>query len=419
MRATVLASIVALAPATASAAGFYLYELGSPSVGLASAGYTARAGDAETVFTNPAGMTRLPRTELLVGVQALYGDVSFTPGPQTTVSGNAGGNALGWLPGGSAFFSMEVAPDVRVGLGALQYFGLGLEYEPGWVGRYYGQKGVLVGLSLQPTVAWKATDWLSVGAGLNAMLGIMRSTIAVNNALPTLADGSVGLSNDAWGFGANVGLLFTPGPTTRIGVTWLSQVWLGFRATPSWSGLGPGIEAALRASGLLTAPIGLGMTLPNRIMAGVHQDIDSRWSVMADAGFETWSQFGRVEVSVDTANPVSLTKTIAYQDTWHVAAGAQFRPDEAWTLSGGVAYDSSIMNDAQRTVLTPIGSAWRFALGAQWAISPTVTLGLQDTFIWGGTLPLQQDRGPLAGEVQGQYDGTLVNMLAVNARFVF
>ena len=51
-----LASLIA--PST-QAGGLYLYELGTPDVGTAAAGWSARAQDAATVFTNPAGMTRL------------------------------------------------------------------------------------------------------------------------------------------------------------------------------------------------------------------------------------------------------------------------------------------------------------------------------------------------------------------------
>ena len=60
----------ALASAAASAGGLMLYEVGTADVGLASAGYGARAQDASTVFTNPAGMTRLEGTQVLVGAQA-------------------------------------------------------------------------------------------------------------------------------------------------------------------------------------------------------------------------------------------------------------------------------------------------------------------------------------------------------------
>jgi long-chain fatty acid transport protein len=413
-----VAVLLLAAPAVSRAAGFYLYEIGTPSVGLASAGYTTRAGDAETLFTNPAGMALLEKHEFLAGAQLLYGNVTFSPGPGTTTSGGNGGNAVGFLPGGSLFFVADVAPRFRVGLGVAQYFGSALQYDPGWVGRYYGQKALLLGVSFLPTASYRITDWLSVGGGLNLMWGIKRATMAVNNVLPSLADGQVETNADTFGVGVNLGILVEPVKGTRVGFTWLSQVHLPFSSTPAWSGLGPGIELALRQAGLLDATVGLGMTLPNRLMLGVRQEIGPEWAVMADLGWESWSQFGAVEVSVNTANPISLTTSIPYKDTWHVAAGAQWRAIPAWTFSGGFAFDSSIMDDAVRTVFTPVGAAWRFSLGAQWQVSDAVQLGLADTFIVGGNLPLSQSRGPLAGTLEGQYSGTVMNMLAFNVRWL-
>jgi long-chain fatty acid transport protein len=49
----------------AAAAGFWVYEMGTPDLGTASAGRAALAKDASTVFGNPAGMTSLDRTQLL------------------------------------------------------------------------------------------------------------------------------------------------------------------------------------------------------------------------------------------------------------------------------------------------------------------------------------------------------------------
>ena len=91
-----LASLVA--PST-HAGGLYLYELGTPDVGAASAGWAARAQDAGTVFTNPAGMTRLEKSELLVGVQPLYLHAEFSPDANTTTSGGDE-DASTWLPAG-------------------------------------------------------------------------------------------------------------------------------------------------------------------------------------------------------------------------------------------------------------------------------------------------------------------------------
>ncbi len=411
-------ALLLVVPATSRAAGFYLYEIGTPSVGLASAGYTTRAGDAETLFTNPAGMSLLGKHELLVGAQGLYGNFTFAPGPGTTTSGGNGGNAVGFLPGGSLFFVANVAPKVHVGLGIAQYFGSAVSYDEGWVGRYYGQKGALVGVSFLPTASYQINDWISVGGGLNLMWGIMRATVAVNNVDPRRADGQVEANSDAFGVGGNLGVLVEPVKGTRVGFTWLSQVYLPFSPTPSWSGLGPALDLALRFSGLYGARIDMGVTLPNRLMLGARQQIGPDWSVMADLGWESWSQFGAMEVTINSSNPTSLTTSIPYQDTWHVAAGAQWKGQPSWTFSGGVAYDTSMMGDAERTVFTPVGAAWRFSLGAQWQVSRSVELGIADTFIVGGNLPLTQSRGPLSGTLQGQYSGTVMNMVALNVRWL-
>ena len=99
-------------------------EFGSPDVGLAAAGYAARAQDAATVFTNPAGMSRLEQSQVLGSLQAGYGDVEFSSNSATSVAGGDGGVAVGWFPAGSAFVVHKMNRDLSVGFGVLSYFGL-------------------------------------------------------------------------------------------------------------------------------------------------------------------------------------------------------------------------------------------------------------------------------------------------------
>ena len=86
-----------LAPTRAVAGGILLYEVGSADVGLASAGLGARAQDASTVLTNPAGMARLEGTHLLLGAQVLHADLAFTPDAGTSpgLGTGGGGNPVG------------------------------------------------------------------------------------------------------------------------------------------------------------------------------------------------------------------------------------------------------------------------------------------------------------------------------------
>ena len=163
----------ALAGAPAHAGGISLYEVGTADVGLASAGYSARAQDASTVFTNPAGMTRLAGDQLTLGAQFLYADLGFSAGEGTSpaLGSNNGGNPVGWFPGGGMFYSHSVSPDLKVGLAITGNFGSAVKYDSGWVGRYRAQEGTLLGVSILPSAAWRINQNLSVGASLNAMYG--------------------------------------------------------------------------------------------------------------------------------------------------------------------------------------------------------------------------------------------------------
>src|SRR5512132_4000242 len=88
----------------ARAGGLFLYEMATPDLGTASAGRAAAADNAATAFGNPAGMTRLDQTQMLVGVQPAYGISHFDKGNDTTVSGGNGGNALGFIPGLGGYY---------------------------------------------------------------------------------------------------------------------------------------------------------------------------------------------------------------------------------------------------------------------------------------------------------------------------
>jgi long-chain fatty acid transport protein len=173
----------------AVAGGLLLYEVGTADLGLASAGWGARAQDASAVFTNPAGMTRLEGSQALLGVQALYGDYGFSiePGTSASLGTGDGGNPIGWFPSGGAFFSYSASPDLKFGFAMTGNLGLSNKYDEDWVGRYHVQESTLLGVSHLPSTAYRVTDKFSLGGSLNIMYGILKNQVY-----------------DAWRFGAGV-----------------------------------------------------------------------------------------------------------------------------------------------------------------------------------------------------------------------
>jgi long-chain fatty acid transport protein len=399
----------------AHAGGVLLYEVGTPDMGYASAGWAARADGPVTLFTNPAGMTRLDGIQVEVGAEGLYGALTFAPNASTNVSGNNGGNAIGFLPSGSAFVTFAPWDDFRVGFGVVSNFGLSEKWDSGWVGRYYTTQSTLIGLSLLPSIAWHIAGGLSVGVSFNIMYGYLKQTVAVQNVEPNATDGTLSVQSGTWGFGGNVGLLYEFSKGSRLGVSYTSPVSLSFASTPTFSGLGPGLNAAIHARNLDSTSINLGMTVPQTVMLSFFQAVNEQWAVMADVGWQNWAAFGTVDVQVTSANPQSLTTNIGYTNTWHGALGGQVQLSKPWQLDFGIAYDSTMTTASNRSLSLAVGDAWRFGLGTRWAVNSNWTLGLAYEFLWGGSPTVDVNRGPLAGHVAGSYANSWFQFLAFNA----
>jgi len=440
MKLTLIASALwlgMLCGGQAIAGGLLLYEVGTADLGLASAGWGARAQDASTVLTNPAGMTRLEGSQALLGAQALYGDYGFSIGSGTSpgLGAGDGGNPIGWFPGGSAFFSYSISPDLKLGFGVAGNFGLSQEYDDDWVGRYYVQETTLLGISLLPSIAYKATDKLSVGASLNAVYGKFKQEMAINipDALrpgiivPILrseTDAKLNLEDEAWGWGVNLGLLYEFNAGTRLGFTWNSQVDLDYSAQAEFSNLGQ-LGTTLQNRGLLNPNIDVGIKIPQQFMASVFHQATSRWAVLGSVGWQQWSKFGQVQLGIDdTANPTSLTRDLDFKDTWHFAAGAQYRLSDPWLLNFGVAYDSEFQGGSTVSPVLPVNDAWRFGAGVQNQVSKTFSWGFAAEYAYGGTLDVEKRSAvPVElggrGDLVGSYPSAGIFFFAANFTWTF
>jgi long-chain fatty acid transport protein len=409
----------------AVAGGLLLYEVGTADVGLASAGWGARAQDASAILTNPAGMTRLEGSQALLGVQALYGDYGFSIGPGTSLSlgNNDGGNPIGWFPGGGAFFSYTASPDLKLGFGMTGNLGLAGSYDEDWVGRYYVQDITLLGLSFLPSIAYKATDKLSLGASVNAMYGISKYKLAIN--IPgSETDAGLNFEDQTWGWGVILGLLYEFNAGTRLGFTWNSQIDLDFSAPPEFSNLGQ-LGTTLQNAGLLNPNINMGIKVPQQFMASVFHQLNPRWALLGSVGWQQWSKFGQLQLGIDnTANPTSLTKDLDFKDTWHFAAGAQYRLSDPWLLNFGVAYDSKFQSGSTVSPILPVNDAWRFGAGVQNQVSKTFSWGVAAEYAYGGTLDVNlQSTSPVPtggrGDLVGSFQDTGIFFIAFNFNWVF
>lgn len=420
----VTAVALSLSVTWAEAAGLWLYEMGTPDVGTASAGMAARAADAATAFANPAGMTRLSESQLMVGLQPMYGNIRFDT-EQATFGGGDGGNAGGLIPSGSLSYVHSVSNRLKLGFTGGSYLGLGVQFDDDWAGRYYVQKEEFLTLFANAAAGYRINNWLSVGGGVSLVHGELEARTAINNRLDPGADGRMKLKADDNAFGWNAGLLVEPAAGTRIGVTFISKVDLEYKDKLSIQGAGPLLDAALQLTGIDHAQTVFDFTLPDQLMLSGYHELTDDLAIMANLGWQNWSEFGEIGLSLDTVTATNTTlsrNTTAdahFQDTWHVALGARYKLDPRWSVSAGFAYDSSPVKNADRSIVLPLDRQYRYAVGLLYELRKDITLGAAYEYMDAGSAPVNQTGGFLKGDLKGDLEDDVFHILALNVNWTF
>jgi len=387
----------------AHAGALNIYEMANPSdTGYAGAGLAARAEDAGTVFSNPAGMTRFKESIGQAGLTPLYINAPFDPDKNTTVDGIDGDTNL-LFAGANFAYIYPVSEDFRLGVSLGNYYGLVLDWGDNWVGRYKSTNVALIAPQLQPTVAYKVNEWFSIGAGIGLTLGYLKDEAKVKSLIPGKEDGSFKFSDTAFAFQGNFGIMFEPSERTRIGVRYLTETDLDFKDNIEFSNVGPIYDGL--------PEVKLGMKIPRSIMTGVYHRFNDKWAILGSVGWDDWSSFGRVNVNL-SGTKVDTTVDAGFDDTWHLGVGAEYQYNSQLMLTVGFSYDSSMMDSDTRPINLPLGDMYRFAGGFKYRMSNGVTLGSGLSFLWMGDLEVKQAGNGIEGFVSGQYDNLFIPFLS-------
>ncbi|MDD0967743.1 MULTISPECIES: OmpP1/FadL family transporter [Pseudomonas] len=421
-RLSVSVLAVGLLSSNAQAGGILIYEAGQEGNGLANAGAAALATDPSVLMSNPAGLTELKGTQISANGQLILGDIRFSRDSNNQFDGNEGGNALQYLPGASFFVSHQIDERSAVGFGMYGNFGLALDYDDDWAGRYFNQEAAVIGVSFQPTLAHKFTDDLSIGIGPRIMYAYYRNETAINNNLLGLRDspdGQLEYKDTDVGAGINLGLLYRLSERTQIGLAYTSKIDLEFKDSPSVRKVdNPIINAALRR--LDVDSLELDMSVPQTVLLSIAHDLSPQWKLLGSLGWQDWSQFGEIGVGVD-ANAADVTRTAdrKYKDTWHASMGAQYQMTPRLRWSMGLGYDSSAVDDKDRTVDNPMGEAWRVATGVNYQIDEGLDVHAAYTLVWLGDMDVEQTKSRSGETLSGTYRNAALHILGGGATWRF
>jgi long-chain fatty acid transport protein len=387
-RHLILFSGVALAALTVSsgafAGGFAVREQSTEGQGASFAGVAA-GGAPSSMFWNPATMTQSPGRTMEQGVsfilpRASQGGTSsvFVPGVGTTPFGftrgidNSASSAL--VPNGYNIW--QFSPNLWLGVSTNSTFGLSVGFNnPGWAGAAYGQSTSMKTYNATPSIAYKLTDWLSVGAGFQIQYANVNFTGfngIVGPGVPNLAL----LGGSGWAFGWTAGVTLTPWSGTQIGV--------GYR-----SALNQDIDGGFTAGGGASTPgpISTTIRLPDSLSVGVRQRINAQFTALGTFEWTNWSRIGTSIISQANGAPVlgssgaAVTVPFQYSDGYFYSGGLEYVITPAWTGRVGVAFEKSPITDQVRTPRLPDNDRMWYSIGFTNTITPRLSVDLAYSFI--------------------------------------
>ena len=394
--------VLSIFPGLAYAGGAYIYEFSSASeTGYGGAGMAARANDAGTVFSNPAGMTRFDNTEMMAGGIGVYIEAPFSTNENNVATGKASGLNKQVVPAGSFGYIRPVSDKLKLGISAQNYWGLALNWGDDWVGREASVNMALLAPQLQPSVAYKVNDWLSVGAGAALTLGYFYDKARIPDQTGSGKEGKLTVSDTDFAVQGNLGVMLEPWEHTRIGLRYLTETELNFKDQPSISGIGT--PSSFDPQSGLADPrdkIGLEFKMPQAVNLGIHHQWSDDLAILGSAGWEEWSRFGYVDVSLDLGSGgIREELNAGFRDVWHGGVGIEYQWNPAWEITAGFSYDSSMMSGGTRPIFIPLGSMYRYAVGFKHKKRDDLTLGGGFSFLWEGNLPVEDSVG-----VSGKYN---------------
>lgn len=366
------------------AAGFQLSEQSAIQMGRAMAGAGVVGDDLSAVHYNPAGMTLLSGTRMQATGTWVAVNLDYKGDSGQSENGRLKGQTI---PAG--FITHQINDSLWAGLGLTVPYGMGTEYGEGWEGKSRGTESMILTFDINPNLAWKVNDMLSVGGGIS--LQYAKAELGMGMGMGPM---QANVKGDSWAWGWNVGLMFQPIETVRLGLAYRSHI-------------AHNAEGHTDVKGPLnrTSDMKVRIKTPDTVTLSATWEATDALRLSGTARWSKWSNFRTLDVqNLDFNTPTlgayaNVPVENNWDDTWFFSVGADYKLNGQWTVRGGVAYDQGPVENQYRMAVIPDTDRVWFSGGASYKYTDNLTFDFGATYIKGvGDTDLYNKVGGKIGE---------------------
>lgn len=343
---------LAVLSSQAIASGYKVNEQAASHSGRAFAGSAAVANDASVVFFNPAGMSRLDRSQASFGFGFISAEGEFRNGERIDPAGissntplslqtpfgesdvyNDGGNFLGDTIIPFGYYVHKLNEKAAIGFGLFAPFGTSTDYATGSLASGFADETQLSAIEFQPSFSYQITDTLSFGAGLDIVYaeGLLSKELdlvplaaayqvygaqvaggvdearRINPEAYRGFENKIEIAGDDWAYGFNFGLMWDISESTTVGFAYRSEIDLELEGESEFS-TSDGVVAFLDPDREGPVPAGIypvdgasgrvemqnsyvPLTGPHTATFSIAHQFNEKLQLLAGATWADWSSF--------------------------------------------------------------------------------------------------------------------------------
>lgn len=385
----ILAAVSALALSLHStrATGFDLPDQDPFAIARGMA-FVATADNPSAIYYNPAGISQLEGNNVRAGVYGLYLDVSYqSPGGREFDNERD----LHAIPQLFYTYTPKNQP-VSFGLGLYAPFGLSSKWPQDTGFRTVATEGKLTYYTINPVVALKLSESLSLGAGLSA--NYAEADLQQGLFWPAQPYDLFKFKGDGWDVGYNLGLLWKIHEKVSIGATFRSGTRVKLEGDTTFYN---NVVLPLPQGGAIPAFPGqsrqadAGFPFPLKTIVGISYRPTPDWNFEFNADYTDWSALGTVMVNQSSGFfpflPKDVPLNLNWESSWYYEFGGTRYLGNGWSVSAGYIFNENSVPESSFTPLVSdldrhfwsIGTGYKgehvnFDIAYQFGYGPTRTV---------------------------------------------
>lgn len=369
MRKTIFTMMMtAFAINFAFAGGYQVRLQGNKNTGMGLTGTALNMGSS-SIFYNPGALTMMSqKLDFSLGASAILSNVTFEKSGSNYQAQTDNKPSTPFYVYGAG----KINDKWVVGLGIYTPYGSASVWDDNWAGKLLIQNIALRAIFYQPTVAYKITDKIGIGAGLVYATG----KVTIEKGLNYSATSKATLEGNAASIGFNAGVYFTPTEKLAIGVDYRSKIMMDVKDGDAKFSLPSALYNTLPADNKFDASL----PLPANLDIGVSYKATDKLLLSLELNWVMWGTYDSLKFTFkEKGELLNSTNPRMYKDSFIPRLGAQYKLNDMICLRAGGYYDPTPTNEDYFTPETVSLNTIAFTLGL--SVTPVKNLTIDLSYL--------------------------------------